>query len=310
MVFVEQGGSQDGENASAKIHLPFDCNVYKFNSDNIENILKYKDTPVKGWRNVTRNVKKLLYKCNSWNCALPYCIFDVAGYLFYLDKTGQWKQAEEDRKYNEENKKEIEEQALKEQEEQLCKFEEEAKQKRAQETERILEYKNKAQNIEQLIDKINTEEGLHISIEGERGTGKIELANRICKLLKANNKIDNDEPEYLSIHNLAFKNTYEKLEIPGTTTWTVKELSISNKHLYVLTDIKEFIKEYKNINSEDNVNYITLKRINRVIELITSLFGEDYIILASDKKSIDEFLMLDSKIKFVYQNNRYEISYF
>lgn len=47
MVFVEQGGSQDGENASAKIHLPFDCNVYKFNSDNIENILKYKDTPVK-----------------------------------------------------------------------------------------------------------------------------------------------------------------------------------------------------------------------------------------------------------------------
>lgn len=308
MVFVEQGGSQDGENASAKIHLPFDCNVYKFNSDNIENILKYKDTPVKGWRNVTRNVKKLLYKCNSWNCALPYCIFDVAGYLFYLDKTGQWKQAEEDRKYYEENKKEIEEQALKEQEEQLCKFEEEAKQKRAQETERILEYKNKAQNIEQLIDKINTEEGLHISIEGERGTGKIELANRICKLLKANNKIDNDEPEYLSIHNLAFKNTYEKLEIPGTTTWTVKELSISNKHLYVLTDIKEFIKEYKNINSEDNVNYITLKRINRVIELITSLFGEDYIILASDKKSIDEFLMLDSKIKFVYQNNRYEIS--
>ena len=41
--------------------------------------------------------------------------------------------------------------------------------------------------------KIKTEEGLHISIEGERGTGKIELANRICKLLKANNKIDNDE---------------------------------------------------------------------------------------------------------------------
>lgn len=70
MVFVEQGGSQDGENASAKIHLPFDCNVYKFNSDNIENILKYKDTPVKGWRNVTRNVKN-------------YCINVIAGIVHY-----------------------------------------------------------------------------------------------------------------------------------------------------------------------------------------------------------------------------------
>lgn len=68
-----------------------------------------------------------------------------------------------------------------------------------------------------------------------------------------------------------------------------KRTSISNKHLYVLTDIKEFIKEYKNINSEDNVNYITLKRINRVIELITSLFGEDYIILASDKSQLTNF---------------------
>ena len=190
----------------------------------------------------------------------------------------------------------------------LLKFEEESKQKREREIKKILEYKNKSENIEQLVEKISTENGLHITIEGERGTGKTELANRVCELLKAYNKIDNSTPEYLSIHNLAFKNTYEYLEMPNTTTWNVKELSIHNKHLYVLSDIKEFIEEYKHVKKMNNVSYLGLKRINRVIDLITSLFDENYIILCSDRKSIDEFLALDSKIKFVYQNNRYEIS--
>lgn len=190
----------------------------------------------------------------------------------------------------------------------LLKFEEESKQKREREIKKILEYKNKSENIEQLVEKISTENGLHITIEGERGTGKTELANRVCELLKAYNKIDNSTPEYLSIHNLAFKNTYEYLEMPNTTTWNVKELSIHNKHLYVLSDIKEFVEEYKHVKKMNNVSYLGLKRINRVIDLITSLFDENYIILCSDRKSIDEFLALDSKIKFVYQNNRYEIS--
>lgn len=190
----------------------------------------------------------------------------------------------------------------------LLKFEEESKQKREREIKKILEYKNKSENIEQLVEKISTENGLHITIEGERDIGKTELANRVCELLKAYNKIDNSTPEYLSIHNLAFKNTYEYLEMPNTTTWNVKELSIHNKHLYVLSDIKEFVEEYKHVKKMNNVSYLGLKRINRVIDLITSLFDENYIILCSDRKSIDEFLALDSKIKFVYQNNRYEIS--
>ena len=308
MVFVSQIINQD-KKPLFRISLPFPCNTYKFISDDsIDEILKYKNVHPKDWRYVTRANDKLLYKCDIWSCAMPYCIFDVAGYLFYLKKTGQLNKIDEDRKYYEEHKDEIEREVEQEQKEQLLKFEEESKQKREREIKKILEYKNKSENIEQLVEKISTENGLHITIEGERGTGKTELANRVCELLKAYNKIDNSTPEYLSIHNLAFKNTYEYLEMPNTTTWNVKELSIHNKHLYVLSDIKEFIEEYKHVKKMNNVSYLGLKRINRVIDLITSLFDENYIILCSDRKSIDEFLALDSKIKFVYQNNRYEIS--
>ena len=308
MVFVNQGGDEAGQNVMTKIYLPFGCDTYKINADNLDNLLKYKDTPTKNWKFVKRAVNKLLYKCNKWACAIPYCIFDIAGYLFYLDKAGKWNQVEEERKYYEEHKNEIEKLYIKEQEEQLIKFEEEAKQKRAQEINKILEYRNKNQNIEKIIDKVNTEKGLHITIEGEKGTGKIELSNRICKLLKSYDKIDNNEPEYLSIHNLAFRNTYEELEMLNTTIWEVKELPIKANHLYVLTDINEFVNEYKRLANSHDGSYLKSNRIYRVLELITSLFNEDYIILVSDKKSIDEFLALDSKLKFVYQNNRYEIS--
>lgn len=157
-----------------------------------------------------------------------------------------------------------------------------------------------------MIDKITTEIGLHVTIEGESGNEKKDLIDKIGKLLKSYYKIDNESPDYISLHNLSSKKTYEEREDSGTTAWTIKEASISDKHLYVLTDIKEFINEYnKSLNSDD---LIKSKRFTRVIELITSLFNEDYIILTADKKTIDEFLSLDQRLKFVFQNNRFEIS--
>ena len=108
MVFVNQGGDEAGQNVMTKIYLPFGCDTYKINADNLDNLLKYKDTPTKNWKSVKRAVNKLLYKCNKWACAIPYCIFDIAGYLFYLDKAGKWNQVEEERKYYEEHKNEIE----------------------------------------------------------------------------------------------------------------------------------------------------------------------------------------------------------
>ena len=81
-----------------------------------------------------------------------------------------------------------------------------------------------------------------------------------------------------------------------------------DRHLYVLTDIKEFVNEYRNIKNGRSSRYLELRRVNRIVELITSIFNEDYVIIASDKNSVDELLSLDTKIKFVYQNNRYKIS--
>lgn len=307
MVFVEQNHTTEKNGPIITIRLALGCNVLKANIDDINSILKFKDTPTRKWIYVTRNTKKLLYKCNPWPCTIPYCMFDVAGYLFYLDKCGKWDQVEKDRKYYEEHKEEIERLSIEEQEKQFAIRKDNLKQKSAEEIENILKYKSKIANVEEIIDKVLTEKGLHISIEGKRGTGKFDLANKICKLLNASEKIDNDEPEYLSLHNLAFKNTYAQLEHKDTTIWTVQELSLKAKHLYVLTDVKEFIDEYKKVTNSSNY-YMDLKRMHRTIELITSLFNEDYIIIVSDKDSVDELLKLDSKIKFVYQNNRYEIS--
>lgn len=304
LVWVEQ---KLNEKNSIIIDLPFEaCYEYKFYVSDNNAIKKINDKFNGKWNFATRNTNKLLYRCISWDCAVPYCIYDVAGYLFYLKKSGRWEQVKKDRKYYLEHKEEIEEQSIKSQKEQLIKLEEDAKKKRSAEIERILNNKNKPQNVEQLIDKITTETGLHVTIEGESGNEKKDLIDKIGKLLKSYYKIDNESPDYISLHNLSSKKTYEEREDSRTTAWTIKEASISDKHLYVLTDIKEFINEYnKSLNSDD---LIKSKRFTRVIELITSLFNEDYIILTADKKTIDEFLSLDQRLKFVFQNNRFEIS--
>ena len=304
MVFVEQEKKE-----YIKIWLPYNCNAYETRYDeDVNSVLKYKYISESDWIYVNRNTKELLYKCNRWNCTRPYCIFDVAGYLYYLKKSNQWSKVEEDRKYYNEHQEEIENQSIKKQEEQFENIEKKKKEDRIQEINKILEYRNKIENIEELVDKVNTENGLHISIEGDRGSGKFDLANKICKLLKAWKKIDNDEPEYLSLYNLALENTYELQGKPGTNVWTVEENLILDRHLYVLTDVKEFVNEYRRIKNERSSRYLELRRVNRIVELITSIFNEDYVIIASDKNSVDELLSLDTKIKFVYQNNRYKIS--
>ena len=289
-----------------KIYLPFGCSEYVFQNE--LDIEKLKSKTISEWRSVKRNPNKILYKCNTWECLLPYCIFDVAGYLYYLKTLDRWDEVIEDRKYYEEHKEEIEENAKKEIEEQKVLFEKEKIENRTKEIESIMEYKDVMPNVDKLVDKLNTENGLHITIEGQRGTGKFILADKIANLLFSYNKIDENKPEYVSLHNLAFSKTYEKQEVPSTTRWVVDEASIKSNHLYVITDIKEFIDEYNRVLNDGDTNYLRIKRILRAIEIITSVYNDNYVIVISDKKSIDKFITLDTKIKFVYQNNRFEVS--
>ena len=298
MVSVEQ--KLNSEN-NIKIHLPITCSEYSIYYDDFSKLIENKKKDTLKWIFVTRNTNKLLYGCNSWPCAKAYCIFDVAGYLFYLKKSGKWEQVAKDRKYYEEHKEEIENSCLENQEKQLDKVKEKQKKDRTSEIQEILEYKSKNPDIEQIIDKIFNEKGLHISIEGARGSGKFNLAEKICKLLYSAEKITNEKPEYISLFNLAFSKTIEDRQV-----YTISEMNIQEKNLYVLTDIKEFIREYKRTVSAER-SYVSQRRMQRVIELITTIFDEHYIIIASDKKSIDELITLDPKLKFIYQNNRYEL---
>lgn len=127
LVWVEQ---KLNEKNLIIIDLPFEaCYEYKFYVSDNNAIKKINDKFNGKWNFATRNTNKLLYRCISWDCAVPYCIYDVAGYLFYLKKSGRWEQVKKDRKYYLEHKEEIEEQSIKSQKEQLIKLEEDAKKK-------------------------------------------------------------------------------------------------------------------------------------------------------------------------------------
>lgn len=74
-----------------------------------------------------------------------------------------------------------------------------------------------------MIDKITTEIGLHVTIEGESGNEKKDLIDKIGKLLKSYYKIDNESPDYISLHNLSSKKHMKKEKIRGLRLGQLKK---------------------------------------------------------------------------------------
>ena len=90
------------ENLYVKINFAYACNeLWKYvNKESLANMEKKSNS---NWEHLKRNSRQGFELCSAPNCCQSECIVGVAGYIYYLIKSGQSEKIAEDRKYYKEH---------------------------------------------------------------------------------------------------------------------------------------------------------------------------------------------------------------
>ena len=261
----------------------------------------------KGWKNytyLTRDTKNPIYLCSTYSCRLEACPMLVAGYIYYLKKIGREDKIQEERDYYHQNQERMNLENQKMIEDTIDKINEDRK----KEVNNILSYKDRINNVNDLVDIIinKYQKNLHCTIEGDRGVGKTQFTKEIAKLLCKYGKINSENPQYLSMQNLAA----QSVTLINTGYSVVKNIDILENELYVLTNISEFLHDYNlykdGASGVGEYKEIRRKQFLNFIEVLTSLYLQHYIILVGTEKEINDLIALDPRLQFVYQSYRFK----
>jgi len=281
------------ENGLINIFNAFPCFSYSHYSD-IDTL----STDFNGeWWVFERDPYLPIDTCDTYTCRLSNCPKCVAGYIYYLIKSGQSNVIKEDREYYEKYSESILTDAKKANANKL-------KEIQNQFTEKIElltnDYKDKITNLNILLDVLQdiTRNNLYCIIEGERGLGQIELVQNISNVLLTSNKIS--ETIKMPLQNLYSSLTCYDDGLLNKISYTLLE---KNK-LYVITGIEEFIKDYKTFKDLSGITpheEIRLKQIEHILKLLGRIESDTYVIILGEKKPINDFLNLSLKIKNMYQ---------
>lgn len=255
-----------------------------------------------------------LGKCIECICDKNSCAIAVAGYIKYLKKIGREDLIDEQRKYYKENKEEIEKEYSKKNELQR---EQEEKLKEISKDE-FEEYSVK--NLEILLGMLLNKEQLSLRclVVGEDKELNYNFIRKIKDTLVKNKKLSSDKVYRKNLLDIKAENMYtlnewkkdakgniikDKNGIKRATVDQYVYTSIDEKGMYIIDGIKEFV-DYK--NSIGN-NFFEKKSIDHTIKLITDLSLSAYIILTGTENEIADLLALDPRLKFVYQNYKFNI---
>lgn len=299
------------EDGSIKIESLYSCSEYKkFNND----ITKL-TAPTHGFENfeyLERSINTTLNYCEAYSCRLAECPFIIAGYIYYLQREGKYDQIEADRKYYKKHKQEIDNQIKENKKAKLL----ELNTYKNDILDNFNEMKDKVQNLKAISEIISNESqtNFHCIIEGNDQETKEKLVNKIAELLYQKGKISSEEIVRLSMQNLASYNTYktsydvnknDKNGVPYHVEEAVKYTELEENKLYVINGLTEFIFDYrKALNSTEELRE---KQFRHVLNLLTKMETENYIILMATEKEIEELLAIDPKIRFIYQNYIYKV---
>lgn len=299
------------ENNSVEIKSLYSCKEYtKFNND----VTKL-TAPSHNFENYTyieRSTNTEFNYCNTYNCRLSECPFIIAGYIFYLQREGKFEQIEADRKYYKEHKKEVDK---------LIKENKKAKLGELDNSKNDIldnfdELKEKVDNLKSIGEIISNESqaNFHCIIEGNDLETKNKLINKIAELLFKKGKLNSEDIIRLSMQNLASYNTYkasydldknDKNGVPYHVEEAIKYTELEEKRLYVINGITEFITDYrKALNSTEELRE---KQFKHVLDLLTKMDSDNYIILMATEKEIEELLAIDPKLRYIYQNYIYKV---
>ena len=299
------------------IRSAFSCNEYKVINEDINNIPEKADEYISV---LERNTDCNFEFCNAYSCRLTMCVYVIAGYIYYLKRSGKESQIIEDREYYEKNKKEIDEKALTLKEKKLLSIESEKENIAAD----LKDYKNNVEHIDSLVDMIlsRAQNNLHCIIAGEDILERKNFIARIKELLVKVQKIGPNDVIKMSLQNLASSSAYSwsgqlledkgVADINGISFYTeeaIKYPELKEKKLYILNGVEEFISDCNTYLSKGTGSYHELrnKQYNHVIELITKMSLKNYIIIECSEKELEKFFELDNRVKFIYQSNMFKI---
>ena len=303
------------ENGSVHIYKPFTCQDLKVINNDIDLIPKKER---KAWTSLSRSSVDPTLICNDYVCSLKGCPHVVAGIIYYLLDKKRQDILFRERKYYKEHKEEMD----KELEKLISNQAKKKSEKIEKASNELAEYSSKIDKFDKLLGSLTNpnQKNLHCVIEGDDEDERINLIIKMCEFLFSYKGIPNENKMKLSLQNLAAGTSHysnfgihkgfdsDNHEYMGANS--IKYNSLLNDYIYVITDIAEFIKDYGvYANSKSDNAYVDLrkKQYNHVIELITNLHENNYLILSGSSKEIDSLLELDPRLQYLYQNERYKV---
>ena len=294
-----------------KINTLYSCSEYKTMNNEIEKIISKKNdirtSPV------ILRAKEMKFKlCNTYECSLKMCPIEVAGYIYYLQRLGKLDQIEKDREYYKANKKEIDKQIEIDRQNKLKELEE----LKNNYLNSLNDFSDKVSNVKDISDNIfnKSQRNFHCIIEGGDDDVKTRLIMQIANMLFKNGKIISNNIIRISMQNLAARNAYtanqtfkelDKYNVPYFSEKEIRYTELKERVLFEITDVEEFLSDYRNFKSK--TTDIKYKQFKHALDLLTRMDSQNYIIINSNKKAIDELLEIEPKLKFIYQNYRYEV---
>lgn len=282
------------ENGFMKIATSSNCSNVKFtNEEWLDEHIKTACNQGKFFGHIQRDpTRPLDYICTNVACRLSHCMYMVAAYLYYLDKTNQTHKIDEDRAYYHEHEEEI-----------LARENAKLQNKidgylASQIDENVLAkfdpLKKHVENIDLLAHAISNKNRTNIcfAIEREDGVDEKETIAIIEDALRTIGKIKDTKTEK------------EKEAVLRVSLSTFSDISgtsrglIENK-LYVISEIFGYVKEKHNVVS-----------IEKLVDCLCSTHKNQYILAVGTHDELygpKGLFAIDPKIKYVYDHFKISI---
>ena len=314
LVYVNKNLTEDKE--FIKIQSSCSCSDYKIMLCDIKR-LKNENKPFEKWQVLTRNPKSAIGLCEPYKYDLRGCPFAIAGIIHYLMMSGKEDILIQERKYYEEHKEEMDQELDK----MIETRNQEIQKNKNKSLEKLKGYENKIDKFEELIFLLTNQnqKRLHCIIEGDDIEERSRIVDDIVELLK--NSRDITGKKRLSLQNLTAGNTYSDNEelyynekdpngVRYKSNYLIKRTILKENEIYILTDLGEFIRDYKeflNMNIDYIHGEVRKKQYEHAIDLLTEMSHSNYIIIEATSKEADAFLELEPRLQYIYQNSRFKI---
>jgi AAA+ superfamily predicted ATPase len=228
-------------------------------------------------------------ECRSCTHCESSCPFYLAGYMYYLTKSGRENEVvaalEKINKQNDMLEKEC------------CTMIDNNDIKQA-----FKSYEENVENITILVDHLLNSErnNLQMFIEADNGINTASFIEQINSALKAKGKVKKDKQE--KSYNFDFRKAKIGVIAESHIGNDIHALDPLEKNtLYVLDDIDDFLRVYQNDTKLDKAGR---RRLDKLVSELCDMSGDRYIIIIGTQSELERLCQFEPKIKYIYNNTR------